>query len=164
MIVADIGGRAGTATNDLNNLRTTEGKEIFEAFQIDPYPHLLEEKEALPLNRFIKADANDMPEVPTDTFHMVISFNALTYTDLAQSLPEIKRILRPGGIALLDIEHWSHEKKVEGVKKSGLADEVKMIIRGVEPIPYLNIKEKLADLNPTEQMLAKMGGTCFILE
>lgn len=105
-LIADIGGSTGLAIGSL-----TENNPDFKAFCIDPEPLLLVSSEGmrvpLPLERFIVASAEDLSGIRNDTFHVVISCNALTYTDVSKSIPELYRILAPGGVAVLDIEDWS---------------------------------------------------------
>jgi len=76
-----------------------------EAFGIDKKPYLNRLLE-LPARRLIVADLNCMPQIPDNTFHYMLSFNTLSYTDITKSFPEIFRVLKPGGVADLDLEFW----------------------------------------------------------
>lgn len=101
LCVADIGGHAGTAASELNEI------EGVRAFVIDIDPSIPTRGKALPRSRFIVGDIESLAGVPDNTFHGMMSFNCLGVTDIPRSFSEIFRILRPGGIALLDDEFWS---------------------------------------------------------
>ncbi|TCP52828.1 methyltransferase family protein [Tumebacillus sp. BK434] len=58
-------------------------------------------KEKLPV-KLLKGDANKLP-FPSGRFDLVLIESVTVFTDLARSLPEYARVLRPGGV-LLDLE------------------------------------------------------------
>jgi len=97
LLVADIGGSHGDLTGEISKIGGVC------PFVIDVYP-CFPANSILSRNRFIRADAEKMPEIPDGAFHYIVSFNVLTYTDVSLSVPEIYRILRKGGIADLDWE------------------------------------------------------------
>ena len=105
-MLADIGGGAGALAGEIAK---TYG---VEAFVIDPHLRI-PSNAILNENRFIKANAERMPEIPDDTFHYIIGYNTMTYTDISKSVPEIYRILKTGGIADLD---WEFPKKDQWAK------------------------------------------------
>jgi len=108
LLVADLGCYVASVAADLNEMHGVK------SFGVDLRPHLPEGRN-FPKYRLIVADLNSMPEIADNTFHYVMSFNVLAYTKLEQSLPEIFRILKPGGIADLDIEFWEmhHRNELE---------------------------------------------------
>ena len=66
------------------------------------------------------------------SFH--ISHNALTYSDdLAKALSEICRVLRPGGIALVDIEWWAQGKDFETLRQLTLPEDTRMSLLSLDP-------------------------------
>ena len=55
---------------------------------------------------FIAADAEDMRGVPDNSFDGAFSFSTLRYvTDPVKSLTEIRRVLKPGGRAVVDFQN-----------------------------------------------------------
>ncbi len=106
IFVADLGGGNGGLAGEINDY------DGVEAFCIDEYlriPH----NGKLPRNRFIKANVENMPEIPNETFHYLISYNAImSYTDISKSIPEAYRILKPEGIADFDWEFPDEEQLV----------------------------------------------------
>lgn len=56
----------------------------------------------------IRCNLEHMPEIPDGTFHYCLSYNVLGGTALEHSIPEIFRVLRPHGIADLDIAYWDN--------------------------------------------------------
>jgi len=98
ILTADLGCGDSSAAYDMNQFQGVK------AFGIDSALYLPES--ALPKERLIKANLNCMPEVPDNSFHYMISYNALSYRNTA-ALLEIFRVLRPGGIADLDIQEWA---------------------------------------------------------
>lgn len=101
IVAVDIGSMCGTAAAGLNRIEEVSG------FGIDIGFESYNPKTGLPENRFIVADAESMPQIPNATFHYIISYNSLSYTDPTKSFPEIFRVLKPGGIADLDLEMWT---------------------------------------------------------
>lgn len=112
LCVADVGGHAGTAASELNDIPGVR------AFVIDINPAIPTHSKALPKNRFIVGDIQSLAGVPDNTFHGMMSFNCLGVTDIPWSFYEIFRVLRPGGIALLDDEFWSlHPQKLAEMRQ-----------------------------------------------
>jgi SAM-dependent methyltransferase len=101
LFAVDIGCFSGTAAAGLNSIEGIYG------FGIDIRWKGYNSHSGLPTNRFIAADAQAMPEIPDETFHYILSYNTLSYTDPIRSFPEIFRILKPGGKADLDLENWT---------------------------------------------------------
>ena len=125
MLAAELGCFTASAVEDMDNLPGVE------AFGIDLKPYLVKGQNLSP-DRLIVADLNDMPHVPDESFQYVWSFNCLGYTDPTKSLPEIYRVLMPGGVADLDIEFWQRENP-ERIAALPIATHLK--IRGVATQP-----------------------------
>lgn len=105
LIVGDVGGSYGTAIADL-------AKECaIEPFVIDVFNHATPNG-ALPENRHIIKGIEDTG-LRDGTFDMLISYNSSEYFDMAKALPEMYRLLRPGGILIYDI--------VENTQTDGLS-------------------------------------------
>ena len=118
LLMADLGCHSDRVVKELNRLKHVE------AFGIDIDPvHC--RKHGSPKSRIIVADLNDMPHIPDDTFHYLISFNCLSYTDIARSFPEIYRILAAEGIADVDYEFW--ETQVEEFEALEIADLITVV-------------------------------------
>lgn len=92
VFIGDLGGGFGKASYELSSYG-------FYAFNIKNSYNIT--KNQLPSNRVIVADLNQMPEIPDNSFHILISHNALGMTDLRRSLQEADRILKPKGTAFL---------------------------------------------------------------
>lgn len=103
LLIGDVGGGTGGLAGEINRY------EGFEAFVIDKFP-IIPKKCCLPLRRFIIADAESMSEIPNNTFHYLVSFNTIYYTDISKSVPECYRILRHGGLADFDWEFPNEEQ------------------------------------------------------
>lgn len=54
-----------------------------------------------PPERFIVSDAHKLDNIPDNSFHLVASFCAFTYTCEPKALESVHRVLAPGGVALL---------------------------------------------------------------
>lgn len=106
IIAADLGCAFGNAASELNKMEGVEG------FGIDLFSSY-NSSTGLPTERYILGNLNNLSKIPDNSFHYAISFNVLAYTKITESLPEIYRILKPGGEADLDIEHWFDENYKE---------------------------------------------------
>jgi len=106
ILVADIGGGSGGLAGEINRY---SGVKTFVIDNCQRIP----KKSTLPKNRFIILDAENMPEIPDNTFHYLVSFNAMTYMDISKSVPEAYRILRSDGLADLDWEFPNKDQLVE---------------------------------------------------
>jgi hypothetical protein len=100
IIAAELGCFISTVVGEMQEV------EDVEAFGIDRRP-ILDGHQSLPVARLIVADLNSMPHIPDNTFHYMLSFNCLSYTNITRSFPEIFRVMQAGGIADLDLEFWS---------------------------------------------------------
>ena len=147
IIAADLGCFVSTIVGDLNKL------EGVAAFGIDLSPKL-DTTQDLSLNRLMVANLEDMPQIPNNSFHYLMSFNVLSYTDPNKSLPEIYRILKPCGIADLDIEFWEKNFK-EKITNLELSRAGHLKVRhGENTLPikdYLAHKEEL-NKNPKNRL------------
>jgi len=134
IIVADVGCCSDTAAFEMGQIGGVY------AFYIDIQPRA---PKKLQPNRAIKADVNDMNQIPEDSFHMLVGNNFLQYTDYLKCLPEFYRVLVPGGYACFDMRtdmptdylvNGRREfdmKRVEGLNSlKGLVDYLKIRIRG----------------------------------
>lgn len=141
-IAADIGGSYGTAAKNL------ESAGCDRCFVIDPHDFRSKSSPQLPENQFIARRAEDMHEIPDECFQFLISFNTLTYSnDLSKALSEICRVLRPGGVALVDIEWWSQGKDLETLANLTLAPDTGMNLL------HLDRKNSNISLVPLEKAL-----------
>lgn len=99
IICADIGGSLGNAAKDMNAMPGTEAFVIDKAFETNP--------RISPNRRRIVANAYDMPLVPDESFHFIVSYNSLLSPECFR---EIYRVLKPAGIAILDLQTKISEK------------------------------------------------------
>ena len=63
-----------------------------------------------------------MPRIPDNTFDYLISYRTLHHTRVNLSLPEIHRILRPGGVADLSLRNWFLYQ--DAIKSAGLGNNL----------------------------------------
>lgn len=169
IIAAELGCHMSTSVWEMNRIRGVA------AFGIDLDP-VLDTNQKFPAKRLIVANLNDMPHVPSDSFHYIRSFNCLSYTDPTKSFPEIYRVMKPGGIADLDLEWWIGEHK-DTLLALPIADRLK--VRGVtfkrdemrlEPQEiycdtlksFLEVYRERCKSDP-EFNMAVQRGTCFFM-
>jgi SAM-dependent methyltransferase len=89
--VADIGAGTGKLTATLAGL----GAEVTA---VEPDPHMLAElRRAMPAVRSVPGSAEDIP-LPDASLDAVLAGQAMHWFDMDRALPEIARVLRPGGV------------------------------------------------------------------
>lgn len=93
IVCADIGGGSGYATYEINRMWGVQAFCIDRVLEINP--------KRLPRKRHIVADANNMPYIPSESFHIAVSYNSLKSPS---PFREVYRILKPGGYAYIDLE------------------------------------------------------------
>lgn len=138
IIGADIGCDCGLAAAQLAK------SAGIEFFGIEPHPSI--HPQGLDAKRIIVASAEDMPNVPNNSFHFIISFNSLSYTNVRKSFPEIYRVLRPGGFAALDLEFWT-ERNVDDLGSLPMSEAINVASLG----RFLPIDEYLTKLRLMEK-------------
>lgn len=148
IFAADIGESFGTAAHNLDGITLSPNASI-AAFQISRHQRLCPDGTGLSPERSILADVNSMPEVPNNSFDLIVSFNSLKRSNLTQSLAEIERVLRPGGIALLDIESWRQTEKFAQISAAKVYSKLEFSMRGHEPIRFVDyLEQRQAEKNP----------------
>ncbi len=166
IIAVDLGCHLSTVPGDMDRVRGVA------AFGIDLNP-ILNVKQKLPAKRLIVADLNNMPHIPSDSFHYVRSFNCLSYTNPARSFPEIYRIMKPGAIADLDLEWWTEEHG-DTLLALPIADQinVRAVRCGVSLVPQEIYCDKLSAFLSTYKERCKKDpefnmsvarGTCLVM-
>lgn len=120
IIAGDFGCCFGTAVGDLNKIEGIEG------FGLDIDSSAYNPTDNAPIERFMIADLNEMPHVPSNSFHWAISYNTLSYTDPKKSFLEIYRVLKKGGIADIELEGWL-ERNFEEVRNLDLWHSMKVV-------------------------------------
>ncbi|HEY3906027.1 MAG TPA: class I SAM-dependent methyltransferase [Streptosporangiaceae bacterium] len=94
--VLDLGAGTGKLTASLAEMSTGTGKLRVTA--VEPDPQMLAElKRQLPDVRALAGKAEEIP-LPDDSIDMVIAGQAIHWFDLDLAIPEIARVLRPGGV------------------------------------------------------------------
>jgi SAM-dependent methyltransferase len=89
--VLDLGAGTGKLTSTLVSL----GAEVTA---VEPHPDMLAElRRELPLVRSLPGDAEDIP-LPDGGTDAVVAGQALHWFDLNRAMPEIARVLAPGGV------------------------------------------------------------------
>ena len=89
--VADIGAGTGKLTATLAGL----GAEVTA---VEPDPHMLAElRRAMPAVRSVPGSAEEIP-LPDASLDAVLAGQAMHWFDMDRALPEIARVLRPGGV------------------------------------------------------------------
>lgn len=80
----------------------------------------------------VVAPAERLP-FPDESFDAVFSFGTLMLTDVSRSVPEIVRVLRPGGVAFLSVfcELWIDGSKVSEYRVDRFRKEVEARFRVV---------------------------------
>ncbi len=134
-LTAVIGDTYGNVADHLNQSTQTE-VSLFAAFAIDMNPKIANDGYGIPLNRSLCADVNAMPEIPDNSFNLVLSQNTMFYTDLDRSLPEIWRILRPKGVAIFDIENWYTRATLAQMEQSGMIPNLHFSMFGANPVQF----------------------------
>lgn len=133
LLVSDIGGSYGTAAEGLQKL------DEIEAFVIDPNNHLPPEEKGLPKNRFFVKKIEDTG-LPDNVFHFLTSYNSYQYTDVPDSITEAYRLLKRGGMAILQIQQFVDLNFIEKIKSLDIKDNINvaMLLRGEKPeiVPF----------------------------
>ena len=89
--VADIGAGTGKLTTKLADL----GAEVTA---VEPDPQMLAElRRAMPAVRSVPGSAEQIP-LPDASLDAVLAGQAMHWFDMGRALPEIARVLRPGGV------------------------------------------------------------------
>jgi len=122
LVVADIGGSYGKATQSLQDF------EGVEAFVIDP--HIRDGKkrtptriETMPRNRFFVRKIENTG-LPDGTFHFLTSYNTYQYTKVPISFVEAYRLLKRGGEAVIDNIDWVNLDFWEKLRSSDIHRQV----------------------------------------
>ena len=135
LLVSDIGGSYGTAAEEL------QAMEGIEAFVIDPNKHLPLEGKGLPRNRFFVKKIENTG-LSDNVFHFLTSYNSYQYTDVPDSITEAYRLLKKGGMAILQIQQGVDLDFIETVKSLDIKDNINvaMLLRGEKPniVPFDN--------------------------
>ena len=157
-LVADIGGNEGGAVAEL-----CRQQNDFEPFCIDPNPSLA--INGLPSERMIVAAAENMIPVPDNTFHLMLSHNALTCTDLSRSLPEIGRILAPAGLGVLDIEFWTdlEPNALLGINL-GASVQLHFVAKQRGPMSLEQAFKEIGNMSETQKSHFEMSGCFFMIK
>lgn len=133
LLVSDIGGAYGTAAEGLQKL------EGIEAFVIDPAGRLPPEGKGLPRNRFFIKEI-ERTGLPDNSFHFLTSQNSYQYTDVPDSITEAYRLLKKGGMAILEIQQFVDLDFIETVKSLDIKENINvaMLVRGKKPqiVPF----------------------------
>lgn len=113
IIAVDLGCSFGDAAAGLNRKRGVQGFGIDESTR-DHFNHEL----GLNLNRYIMSDLENMSNIPDASFHYAISSRVLAATDITKSIPEIFRILMPGGIADFNLadDLYGYLEEIESIE------------------------------------------------
>ena len=165
LLAADIGGNIGTAAAELQTLGCV-------SFVIDPHDSRSKSNATLPPERFIQRRAEDMEGIPDNCFGLIVSFNVLSYSrDLKQAIHEITRVLKPGGVALIDIEWWMREAEcnvLRGIEfKEGTSIDLLHFSHKSESISQIPIAKALALVDKTPEadriMIGMTAGSSFLI-
>jgi SAM-dependent methyltransferase len=94
--VLDLGAGTGKLTAQLAQLATTAGKS--QVVAVEPDPQMLAElHRQLPAVRALAGKAEEIP-LPDASVDFVIAGQAIHWFNLDLAIPEIARVLRPGGV------------------------------------------------------------------
>src|SRR4030042_4894954 len=160
IIAAELGCFVSTAVGDMNQI------DGIEAFGMDLKP-ILDGSQNLSSDRLIVADLNNMPHVPDRSFHYMLSFNCLSYTEPTKSFPEIYRVLKQGGIADLDLEFWE-DRNIKELLNMELHKQGHLVVATTSgkfqgSIPqYIRYIQDLAKRDSRQAMFEQMS-TRFVL-
>ncbi|MFH1834655.1 MAG: class I SAM-dependent methyltransferase [Methanobacteriota archaeon] len=132
LIGADVGGGSGCAAAKLNRIPGVE------MFVIDPFPYTHNWEGGLPDDRFIATEIENTG-LPDNSFHFMMSFDALHFTDIPVAVSEIHRLLKPGGAAICDIHQWYDPENLEKMKAIPIPENVNVTtlakLKGVDTFP-----------------------------
>jgi 2-polyprenyl-3-methyl-5-hydroxy-6-metoxy-1,4-benzoquinol methylase len=78
-----------------------------------------------------------------NSFDFLFGMDILHHVDLVRAIPELKRILKPGGIAVF--KEW---------KRTFLFDSLRNSSLGLRLFPKKRSKDRIVDLSPTEKKLS----------
>lgn len=117
LVVVDIGGAYGEAAEGLQELKG------IEAFVIDPATKLNEEGVGLPRNRFFVRKIEETG-LPDETFHFMTSYNTYQYTQVPTSFVEAHRLLKRGGMAIIDVPYWWNTDFWDKLTSSNIHEQV----------------------------------------
>ena len=131
LLVADIGGNAGTSAAELNQMRGVQ------AFVIDPMPFLPPEEWGLSRQRFFVRKIEETG-LPDSSFHFMLSHNTMQYTDVGKAFPEIYRLLKPGGFALVEHESWYDPDILSKLERLPMKDKITVFFGGQPAIGKLS--------------------------
>lgn len=133
LLVSDIGGAYGTAAEGLQKL------EGIEAFVIDPNNHLPPKGKGLARSRFFVKKIENTG-LPDNVFHFMTSYNSYQYTEVPDSITEAYRLLKKGGMAILQIQQSVDLDFIETVKSLDIKDNINVavLVRGEKPqiVPF----------------------------
>jgi len=121
LIIADVGGADGSAAADLDSISGVR------AFVIDPDPSIPTKEWGLSRNRFIVRKIEETG-LPDDTFHFLVSFDTLHFTNVPVAFSEIYRLLKPGGVALTDYHFWHRPEGLSNLKAVPIKENVKVVL------------------------------------
>lgn len=124
LLVADIGGAEGAVAENLNKIPGVE------AFVIDPANKIPRPGQGLPRERFIIREI-EYTGLPDNVFHCMTSYNTYGEAELPRSFTKVHRLLRPGGAALIEYEHWCKPEVLDQLDALEIKDEVMVGMRTI---------------------------------
>lgn len=138
----DIGCGTGVEVNEFN-------KRGIKAEGLDVKSEFIEEaKKEHPELIFNVGGAENLP-FENEVFDIVFSINTLFYTDLTKSIPEMVRILKKSGIAVVSFDTEIINLDTEKIFHSDSLDNLKKMLAKVSAsIVYLGRQEKRLDKTP----------------
>lgn len=148
MIAADIGGGTGKAAEELDKLPGVE------AFVIDPRTDILGPDQGLPKERFIIRRIEETG-LPDNTFHFMMSHNAMHYAKLPDSFTETYRLLKPGGVALLDHWLWYEPDVLTKLDSLPIRDKVSVVWN---PLGQVDIQPLEIFVTAAKNVIKEYGG------
>lgn len=145
LLAADVNCNNGLAAADLNK------REGMEAFGTGG-GFWWHEKSGLLRKRYIVVDANELPSgIPENSFHFLISCHTFESAEKIPKLfPGLYKILRPGGLAVFDLEFWHHQ--ADELKALGMDEAITMV--GCHSGHTAKLKDYLKWLDGIEKLKA----------
>lgn len=148
LIVGDVGGSKGRDAKQLGEMGVNERQGV-AAFVIDPVPFIT--PEILPDNRYIACAVQDR-RIPRRSFHFLHSFDSIK-SDYTEALWGMHRLLKRGGVALIEIEHWLDDDVLAQLRGLPIKKAVS-VFSGGNPKPQL-LPEFLAMVDDCRSVLGE---------